>query len=254
MKHFSIFLLGFIVLFGASAAFAQKGSLEIVPQEKKYTRTGADVPDFKKDFTVRKPVIKTKLDQDVRDHIEDAIDFWRAFEMDLNESLTDYTWLESFDHEVLYNANDLLSIQLTAEGSAAYPSTAHRWVTVDTRTGEILIIDDLFTQETQPGLLKLINQKMIANEAAAIKEDPEVGEALKDQRGAYDEDIQPRAGKLDFDDISGFFITEKGVTFVYDYGFPHVMLALEPSGRYEFTFAELKPFVASGSLLEKLVR
>ncbi len=254
MKHSYTFILGLILFACASAAFAQNGSLEIVPQEKKYTRTGADIPDFKKTFTVRKPVIKTKLDQDVRDHIEDAIDFWRVFDMDRDESMTDYTWLESFDHEVLYNANDLLSIELTAEGSAAYPSTAHRWVTVDTRTGEILIIDDLFTQETQPGLLKLINQKMLANEAAAIKEDPEVKQALAEQRSSYGEDIQPGAGKLDFDDISGFFITEKGVTFVYDYGFPHVILALEPSGRYEFTFAEIKPFVASGSLLEKLVR
>jgi len=254
MKHLSIFLLGFVVLFGASAAFAQEGSLEIVPQEKKYTRTGADVPDFKKTFTVRKPVIKTKVDQDVREHIEDAIDFWRVFEMDLEESLTDFTWLENFDYEVQYNANDLLSIALFAEGSAAYPSSATRWVTLDTRTGEILTIDDLFTHETQPGLLKLINQKMIANEAAAIKEDPDVKEALRDQRVSYGEDIQPGAGKLTYEKLAGFFITERGVTFVYDYGFPHVMLALEPSGHFEFAFSELKPFVASGSLLEKLVR
>jgi hypothetical protein len=250
------FLLIFIVIFTALAgiAAAQPAKLDIVPEKKVYKRTGKDVPDFKQSFEVRKPVIKTKLDADVRSHIEDAIDFWRVFEMDLNESLTDYTWLENFDYEVKYNDNHILSIALFAEGSAAYPSSGTRWVTVDTRTGEILLIDDLFAEEKRNGLLKLINAKMIANEAAAIKEDPEVKEALRDQRVSYGEDIQPGAGKLDLDSLAGFFITDTGVTFVYDYGFPHVIQALEPDGSYEFTFKEIKPFVASGSLLETLVR
>lgn len=249
-------VLIFIAIFTAFAAIAaaQPAKLDIVPEKKVYNRTGKDVPDFKRTFEVRKPVIKTKLDADVRSHIEDAIDFWRVFEMDLNESLTDYTWLENFDHEIKYNDNHILSIALFAEGSAAYPSTGTRWVTVDTRTGEILLIDDLFAEEKRDALLKLINAKMIANETAAIKEDTEVKQALEDQRGAYGEDIQPGAGKLTYENLAGFFITEKGVTFVYDYGFPHVMQALQPDGNYEFTFAEIKPFVASGSLLETLVR
>src|SRR5690606_25615203 len=123
MKRNSIYILLFTMLFGVSAAVAQNGSLEIVPQEKKYTRTGDSIPNFKKNFTVRKPVIKTKLDRDVRDHIEDAIDFWRVFEMDEKENLADDHWLTNFDYEIKYNAHDLLSIELIAEGYGAYPST-----------------------------------------------------------------------------------------------------------------------------------
>lgn len=253
MKTLFLFLFLSCIVF-CNPIFGQTESIEIVSQKKTFRRTAMNVPDHKRTFEANIPVIKSRLDPDVRAHIEDAIDFWRVFEMDIDESLTDYTWLESFDHEVLYNANHIFSIRLTAEGSAAYPSTANRWVTVDLRTGEILTLEDLFAEDTGPQLLKLINQKMLANEEAAIKEDPEVKQALQDQRSSYGDDIQPGAGKLDFEDISGFFISETGVTFVYDYGFPHVMLALEPSGHYEFTFAEIKPFVVHGSLLEKAIR
>lgn len=253
MKRSSLTIVAiFIALAGIAAA--QPAKLDIVPEKKVYKRTGKDIPDFKQSFEVRKPVIKTKLDADVRSHIEDAIDFWRVFEMDKAESLSDYDWLENFDYEIKYNDNHILSIALFAEGSAAYPSSSTRWITVDTRTGEILLIDDLFAEEKHAALLKLINAKMIANEAAAIKEDPEIKTALEDQRTSYGEDIQPGAGKLTFDNLAGFFITDKGVTFVYDYGFPHVMQALEPDGNYEFTYKEIKSFVASGSLLENIVR
>ncbi len=248
------FLLLLFIFSLTIAASAQTGKLDIVPEKKVYKRTGKDIPDFRQTFEVRKPVIKTKLSADVRRHIEDAIDFWRVFEMSLKDSLVDDTWLDNFDYDVKYNDHNLVSIELDAEGSAAYPSSWSKRVNVDTRTGEILLIDDLFPADKQAELLKLINEKMIANEKAAIAEDPEVKEALDDQRGSYGDEIQPQAGKLKFSDIKDFYVTKDGVTFVYEYGFPHVILALEPSGEYTFSYKEIKPFVTPGSLLENIVR
>jgi hypothetical protein len=46
------------------------------------------------------------------------------------------------------------------------------------------------------------------------------------------------------DQVEKFSVSNRGVTFLYDYGFPHVSLALQPEGRYFFSWAELKPFLA----------
>lgn len=248
------FLVLLFIIFLTVAASAQTAKLEIVPEKKVYKRTGKDIPDFRQTFEVRKPVIKTKLNADVRSHIEDAIDYWRVFEMSLADNLVDDTWLDNFDYDIKYNDKYFLSIALNSEGSAAYPSSWTKWVNVDTHTGEILLIDDLFAEDKQPELMKLINAKMIENEKAAIAENPDVKEALDDQRGSYGDEIQPKAGKLELSNIRGFYVTPESVVFVYEYGFPHVILALEPSGEYSFTYKEIKPFVRPGSLLENIVR
>ncbi len=116
--------------------------------------------------------------------------------MSLADNLVDDTWLDSFDYDIKYNDKNFLSIELNSEGSAAYPSSWTKWVNVDTRTGEILLIDDLFSEDKQLELIKLINEKMIENEKAAIAENPDVKEALEDQRGSYGDEIQPKAGTL----------------------------------------------------------
>ena len=43
--------------------------------------------------------------------------------------------------------------------------------------------------------------------------------------------------------LDQFSISDKGVTFLYDYGFGHAYKALEPEGRYFFTWAEMRPYV-----------
>ena len=51
-----------------------------------------------------------------------------------------------------------------------------------------------------------------------------------------------------------FPISDEGVTFYYDYGFPHVIQALAPDGQYFFKWAELKPFIKPDGLLARFVR
>ena len=56
------------------------------------------------------------------------------------------------------------------------------------------------------------------------------------------------------ENLEEFAVGDKGVTFIYDYGFPHVIFALQPEGRYFFGWAELKPFIRRDGLLAKFVR
>jgi hypothetical protein len=59
---------------------------------------------------------------------------------------------------------------------------------------------------------------------------------------------------LTFKDLSEFSIAAKGITFHYDYGFPHVIAAAEPPGEYFLNWSELRPFVKSGGLLARFIR
>ena len=56
------------------------------------------------------------------------------------------------------------------------------------------------------------------------------------------------------ENLDKFSVSDKGITFWYDYGFPHVILALQPEGRYFFSWAELKPFIRRASLLARFNR
>jgi hypothetical protein len=43
--------------------------------------------------------------------------------------------------------------------------------------------------------------------------------------------------------LNDFSVGDKGVTFLYDAGYPHVIKAFEPDGQYFFSYAELKPYI-----------
>ncbi|MEP6847432.1 MAG: hypothetical protein ABI999_01160 [Acidobacteriota bacterium] len=49
-------------------------------------------------------------------------------------------------------------------------------------------------------------------------------------------------------------MSDTGITILYDYQFPHVALAVQPDGRYFFTWQQLKPFIKQGGLLHQFVR
>ena len=54
--------------------------------------------------------------------------------------------------------------------------------------------------------------------------------------------------------LNRFSISDKGVTFIYDYGFPHAIQALQPDGRYFFTWKDIKGHVKTAGLFGRFVR
>jgi hypothetical protein len=45
----------------------------------------------------------------------------------------------------------------------------------------------------------------------------------------------------------------RGITFLYDAGYPHAIQAFEPEGRYFFSYAELKPYIKRDGILGQFV-
>lgn len=233
---------------GLLTVFPVAAQVEISPMKVIYVRPQTDLPDYKKRFEIRYPLVEGVKNPRVRKRMESAISYWRVFDTTLKEDLDEYAWLESMDYRVEYNKHSILDILLWREGSAAYPNTLHRHVIVDTRTGRAVGIRSAFTNIGK--LLVKIDEaqkKEIADHIKELKEhEPKDAQTFSEMMS----ENQDRADTLD-----EFKISDKGVTFIYDYGFPHVIQALAPDGEYFFTWKELTPFIRPrGSLRQFRVK
>ena len=187
-----------------------------------------------------------------RKKLEDNISFWRVFETSLNENLRESDWLSEAYYKVDYNKNGILVISLTQEGAGAYPDSQTITKVIDLKTGEHVKFADVF--EGDATFAELVNGKLAL-------EKKEIIERIDTNKTSYSSDDDRKNDReminsLSFsaENFDEFSINDKGVTIFYDAGFPHVIQALQPAGRYFFTWAELKPFIKPASLLAKFVR
>lgn len=99
------------------------------------------------------------------------------------------------------------------------------------------------------GLAALVRREQRREIASAIKQIRASKEWNEpDPRGLF------RHSNFTAANLDWFSISDRGVTFVYDYGFPHVIKAVEPTGAFFFSWARLKPYIKPGGLLARIAR
>jgi len=236
-------LLSFpIVLALAGIAIAQ--SVTITPKKVTYRRPKPQ-SSFKKTFTIRYPKV-AGLSTALNKNVQDSISYERALKLNLKEELSEYQWLEEADYEVNYNKKGVLVITLSMEGTAAYPSSVSKTVVLDLKTGDRVTPQNAFTNLA--GLAAMCKKAQKAEIASSIEE------IKKDNPD--EQDPQSLFSDADFKikDLNNFSVNDQGVTFQYNYGFPHVIQALQPDGQFFFDWSALKPYIKAGSLLRRLVR
>ena len=233
------------VLLLASAADAVSAQSVVITPKKTVYRRPKPIIDFKRTFSIRRPIVKASTPRLSRT-LTAAVAPEKVLEIDLREEMGEYQWLEEADYKVVHNGSGLLCVQLWMTGTAAYPDGVTRYVVVDLSNARRVTPAGVFTNLR--GLAARVKTKQRAEIATATKEikaDPENADARPEQLFE----------NADFavKDLDAFFVDSKGVTFVYDYGFPHVLSALQPAGEYRFSWAELKPFIRRGGLLARFV-
>lgn len=237
-------LLFGIVLAVALVTVSSAQSVVITPRKVTYRRP-RPIASYKRTFKVTYPRVRAATPALSR-KLEAAIDPVKVLEININEEIREMQWLEEAGYEVKYNQNGILAVTVSANGIAAYPDGFERYVVVDTKSGARVKAADVFTD--LPALatkVKAVQQAEVASALVEIKkEDPE-----NDNPAMFFESTDFKVENLD-----SFLVDDKGVTFIYDYGFPHVAQALQPEGRYAFTWSELKPFVKTGGLFGRFVR
>lgn len=205
-------------------------------------RKGADVEEWKGKLEIEYPKFSGIEDKETLRKLEETFSYWRVFEFSLEETEED-RWLDKLGYTVNYNKNGIIELKLTESGSGAYPDDHDQTIVADLSTGTRIEMTDLF--QNRIGLLAEIDKKQQIEILAAKKENRE----SYDTDGSEFDDVSKAS-----DEVREFSVSDLGVSFLYDYGFPHVIKALQPPGRFFFSWTELKPFLREYSSLEDIIR
>ncbi|MBX3300268.1 MAG: hypothetical protein KF736_12490 [Acidobacteria bacterium] len=239
-----ICLLAFLLAFEASGA-ASQSVVMLSPKKVTYKRQHP-IAAHKRTFTINYPRIKAATPALSR-KIESLLSYEKIFGFTVAEELRDVQWLETADFSVEYNADGILAIDLTIEGSGAYPDGSTRSVVIDIRSGTRVTPAAAFADLARlASAVKKMQQKEIAEAKAEIRKDPDAKDLDPDELFA--------SADVKIKDLDWFSVSETGVVFKYDYGFPHVIKALQPPGEYFFSWQDLRPYLKNGGLLSRAAR
>lgn len=257
MRYLTLILLLLFVFSGNAAHLAANtvalSGDSVVIEKKKVVlvRPAALVKDFpeRKRATVSYPVITGGLSPAVLRKVRALLQVKNIFDTSLEEYKAD-TWLEEFDYEVNYNKNYILDITFTQTGTAAYPDTHTKHLAINLKTGNLIKAGDVFKPESLNALAAMVDQKL-QDEIRKTRAET-AGDMNQEERESMAEMYSNL--KFGVEQLDEFSINEKGVTFLYDAGFPHAVQALEPIGQYSFSYAELSAHIKSEGLLGKFVQ
>jgi hypothetical protein len=254
-----------------SAAGAQARSDRAVITEKTVTlisrrKDGGDA----KTATIRYPLVTGIEDPIALKKIRSALSLKRVFGESLAEIQAEFKaegdsfpWLDGIDYTVNYNRRFILDITFTIEGTGAYPSSSWVHRLIDLKTGEIIKARHSFRRALLRQLAAKVDLKM-QRAIEEIKEDSRKElESLKDSQDrakyedhmAYDEHMRSvlEGKRFTIRCLDNFRIDDRGVTFLYDFGMPHMILAMEPESEYFFSWPELKPYLDPAGVLKDFI-
>jgi len=222
----------------------------VIEQKTIVLRQGEKGRDYR-EAIIKIPNVTGVSDPDVLRKIRSNLDLKNVFGDSLEEIGSEFkesSWLTGITYKVNYNANFILDITFFQSGVGAYPDTLIEHRTVNLRTGDLLKAADVFKSSSLDALVKLVVSAMRTELREGIKKygrDEFAAERLGDEL---------RETKFGLDNLDNFSVNNTGVTFLYDFGFPHAIKALEPSGRYFFGYERLKAHIKPDGLLGVFVR
>jgi hypothetical protein len=206
-------------------------------------RKGAAFPDYK-EAIVRYPVASGLGDPVVLKNVQASISLKQVLGQSLAEMQKEYIdnfWLSEVSYTVNYNQNNILDLTYTTSGSSAYPSSFGKHVSVNLKTGKRLRIEDLLKTESFGVIaqrIEVMMQKEILQKIAEFrKESPDINQNLFAKHHFRSKNIED------------FSIGKIGITFYYNFDFPHVMKAAEPSGAYLIPYSKLRSYIRPAGLL-----
>lgn len=252
-------LLPLVLLLLAPVSYAQSKTQPlktndraiVTPRRVVIVRRGTLARDFpgKKRATVTYPVISGLKDPRVLGRVQSILQIKNVFDTSLAEYRED-TWLSEFGYKVNFNRNSILDITFTQDGSGAYPDTHTKHFTINLQTGSIVKASDVFEPAKLESLSALVNRKLQDELKQIVKENSGPGSDAEDTRI-----IKESQEVLEFkpENLDEFLVGAKGLTFLYDAGYPHAIQAFEPAGRYFFSYSELKPYIKRDGLLGQFV-
>ena len=214
----------------------------VQPRRIVVIRTGKEVRDFpeRRRAIVRYPIVRGLSDAVVLRRIQNTLTMKSVFDQTLEEFRRDSGSL-NFDYEVNYNKNYLLDITFTSEYEGAYLSMGRKHLLINLKNGKVVKAVDAFNPNSLKTLVGMVDKKLKeeVTEQIQVVEDDKSSDA-ESKTWVRDELKKLQIGVKNLDEFS---VSDKGVTFKFEAAFPHAIQALEPDGKYFFTYAELHPYI-----------
>lgn len=157
--------------------------------------------------------------------------------------------LTMFDVDTVYHAHCILGIRYNGEWMGAYPTSFSGNINYDLQTGDSLLTTDFIAADKMNELLAHCNTKLQQN-IDDNRKTLVAGDGLEEV-AQYLEQYPPL---FTMDKINDYSISDSGVTWVYEIGFPHVMKGLEPDGHVTLSRAELQPLLKKDGPLGFMVQ
>lgn len=248
MNHLrrSLIILSLPAILFAIAAQSQnvvaQDRIIVQPRRVVVVRTGKEVRDFpeRKRAIVRYPIVRGLSDATVLRRIQNALTMKSVFDVTLQE-FRRTPGLLNFDYEVNYNKNYLLDISFTSEYTGAYLTMGRRHLLINLKNGKVVKAVDAFNPNSFKTLVGMVDKKL----KEEVTEQIQVVEDDKDSDAESKTWVTGELKKLQIgvENLDEFSVSDKGVTFKFEAGFPHAIQALAPVGQYFFSHAELRPHI-----------
>lgn len=246
--RFSQLVLALPISLFALVNVAAQDRVIVQPRRVVLIRSGKLARDFpeRRRAIVRYPIVQGLSEAKVLRRIKNTLAIKNVFDTSLAEYRQD-SWLEDFNYKVNYNKNYLLDITFTQSGMGAYPDTSTKHFLINLKNGMVIKAADAFNLSGLETLAGMVNQKLKDETKELIKE----VERDKEQNAEQKSSLKEQLDQLSFtqENLNEFSVSDTGVTFLYDAGFPHVIQALQPDGRYFFSYAVLRPHIKSSGPL-----
>ena len=225
------------------------GSVAIRPRKIVIQRSAAVTrhAPTRKSAVIVLPVVTGISDSTILARVRSELDIKNVFGSTLQEYRED-TWLDDFGYKVNYNADYLLDITFTQNGLAAYPDTHEKHMLISLRDGRLVKAADVFDSTKLESLAALVDRALQA-ELAKLRAENLADARDSDERQALTDAYSNL--KVERENLDEFSVGKTGITFLYDAGFPHVIKALEPQGRYFFSYKALSDYIRGDGPLGK---
>lgn len=150
--------------------------------------------------------------------------------------------VDAADFTVNANIRNVLSLTINYETIYAYPDFHNAYMNFNSNTGDPVVITDILTTESLPAIatrLDAVLQTRIATLKTELAAEIASGEVSADQWDGL---------HVTAHDLESFSTTPEGITFHYDPGFPHAIIALAPDGDFAVTLEQLDPAISADGL------
>lgn len=214
----------------------------IQPRRVVILRSGKEVRDFpeRKKAMVRYPIVRGLSDAVVLRRIQNALTMKNVFDHTLDEFRRN-PGLLSYDYKVNYNQNYLFDITFTEEFEGAYPDTGTKHFLINLKNGKVVRATDAFNPNSFNALSGLVDQKLKTEVTELIKVNDDDKSVDAEAKSHVRDELKKL--RIGVQNLNEFSVSDKGVTFLFDADFPHVIQALQPAGEYFFSYAEIRPYI-----------